>query len=1614
MSHHLRCISKRLALAGCVAALLGAVPARSAVTDISNTPLASAANMSVLPNVMFILDDSGSMHFDGMPDNIENNQGGSERRFFHEDYQCKPRGITTSSSTSALNGLPTNFCDRVDPPFGATEFNGLYYNPQVTYRPAVNSDGTTFPNIKQATQSSFASPKNTWSWTNAPCDPYPTNENCVDAYPIGNFSDYYNNSAALSQTAKTNSGTNYTQSVSYSSIQSSGTGNGVIAQWYGSGNTLDLTAKFPEIVYCNSTAASATDGTGTQCRRNGLTASIGVTNGFDTNSPFRYTSAHWRTGYPEAPPINQFVRTSSGSTVTVTTPDAHGLYSGSSAVTIAASGHYPAFSTYQIIPRTSTGSSGAGFDTCSSVNPATNCITAITITPTATNQFTYSKNSGAAVAYSQFDLIVNMLRQKKSAADTTVYVTAPNHGLINGDKINVYALAPNNTFTAGTGQHIGCSQGATQTVTYIDANHFTYVVTGCTWTGTADATVAGFFQKTGLFNIPKLRQSNAFYYSIQPVEYCSDAGLTTCVASTTPTGGFTYAAPVRFCANPFDANRIDTPSGIDPITNQARCRKKYFETAPFDATKDPPGPRAGYVYPRYGQFLRQDILSTTTTYTGRDTRTDCAAKPTCTYAEEMTNFANWFSYYRYRMLMMKTSAGLSFIPIDSRYKVGFITINPGNPVDSAQFLPVKKFDATQKSAWYTMFYSQAPGGGTPLQEALSRVGRYYAGIGNTGINKTMIDPANGKPDPIEYSCQQNFAILTTDGYWNGALGQDLKGNTIGDVDNTAQRPYFDGNVDTKTPWDPDGAGTDYSSKSTLADVALYYYQTDLRSSGSIGALGADVSLDNVPTTANDSANWQHMVTFSLGMSTGLMDWQPDYDSPGSKGDYGNVRDGALSGCSWVNGQCNWPVPGGPSSGPANLDDLWHAAVNGRGKFFYARDTQAVQNGLNGALTSLQARNASGAAAATSSPNITSTDHAIYETTYTTVQWNGEMIAQLIDPNTGLLMPGVTWSAKSQLQSQIGPASDTRTIYTFDNTVTGKIKAFLPYDGNAANTNQLSSTEMAMFTNLCATASWSQCATLDYGSGTVSAPSTGSNLWIANQAANVVNFLRGQTQYEATVFRDRQYALGDTVSSAPVYVAKPSQAYTDMVTPTYQTWAAQGSIIGRTPTVYVGANDGMLHAFNANTGVEQWAYIPKIVQQNLFKLADMNYATQHVYFVDGSITATDAFDGSTWRTLLVSGLNSGGRGYFALDVTDPLNPKALWEFCSSSTLCPVSDANMGYSYGNPVITKRPDGKWVVIVTSGYNNVSPGDGVGHFYILDAFTGAILQQYATTAGDSTTPNPSGLGKINVWADNYRIDNTGKYVYGGDMLGNIWKLDLTASSPSAFLLAQALDTSGKGQPITTKPEMTLVQDVNRVLYFGTGRYVGNSDLTDPATQTPAGTSAWQQSLYAFKDTGVALGNLRLASGMVKQIITTLSTTTRSVSASPVNWATQTGWFVDFNPGGASPGERVNVDPQLVLGTLVVSTNVPTTSACVSGGDSWTYQFDYQTGSFIASSPSGLVASKLTGTLTVGTVLYQLQSGSIGAFMNPSSGQPPIHTDVRTGQGSNPHRRTSWRELTK
>lgn len=780
------------------------------------------------------------------------------------------------------------------------------------------------------------------------------------------------------------------------------------------------------------------------------------------------------------------------------------------------------------------------------------------------------------------------------------------------------------------------------------------------------------------------------------------------------------------------------------------------------------------------------------------------------------------------------------------------------------------------------------------------------------------------------------------------------------------------------------AGTGGYSDS-LADVAMYYYQTDLRTSAlgnCTGALGADVCENNVPGSGGDVNPQQHMTTFTLGLGVdGTLVYADNYLSGGSA-DYNGI----------VQGTKNWPNPI-TNTGAERIDDLWHAAVDGRGVYYSARDPDTLVTGISNALAGVTARAGSAAAAATSNLEPVAGDNYLFVALYRTVYWDGDLQARTIDPITGAISTTPIWTAQPLLDMKVGANSDTRTIYTFDSGAANKLKPF-----NWAN---LTASERGYFDSVCTGATQlSQCASLTPAD---QALAVGENL---------VSYLRGQNGNEGTLYRDREHVLGDMVTSQPVYVKKPPFEYADSGYATFRD-TTQAS---RTPMVYVAANDGMLHAFNGDTGQEEWAYVPPTIMSNMYRLADKTYSANHRYYVDGSPTVADicpnapasTCTGTEWKSILVGGFNAGGRGYYALDVTNPAAPKALWSFSYAN------DNDMGYSFGNPIVTKRKDGTWVVVVTSGYNNILPGSGVGYIFVLNANTGEILEKISTGVGDTTTP--SGLAKINVWV-NVDTDNTAERFYGGDMLGNLWRFKLDAATPPASPVstagtAVALAQLGATQPITTKPELTLVPYGGveyPVVQFGTGRYLGLTDLSNTD----------QQTVYALKDdlSATGLGAVRTNGVLVQQTLINFTGTSgeqlRTTSTNPVDWGAKSGWYVDLNPSNSSPGERVNVDVQLQLGSLTVATNVPSNNACNVGGYAYLYNFDFKSGQYLQTATLSVAGTKLpANALVAGMNTIRLQSGKIMTIITDTGGGISSQETPTAVASSGTASRVSWREL--
>ncbi|HET8699838.1 MAG TPA: PilC/PilY family type IV pilus protein, partial [Gammaproteobacteria bacterium] len=486
----------------------------------------------------------------------------------------------------------------------------------------------------------------------------------------------------------------------------------------------------------------------------------------------------------------------------------------------------------------------------------------------------------------------------------------------------------------------------------------------------------------------------------------------------------------------------------------------------------------------------------------------------------------------------------------------------------------------------------------------------------------------------------------------------------------------------------------------------------------------------------------------------------------------------------------------------------------------------------------------------------------------------------------------------------------------------------------------------------------------------------------------VLWLRGDTSQEQRnggVFRNRAVALGDIINSDPQFAGAQNFAYNALpsTAPGQSTYTAYrlskintttGAVLK--PMVYVGANDGMLHGFDANTGVERFAYVPSALIPKLPQLMDLGYPSRHQYFMDGQMTIGDAYlnraGTDRWATVLVGTTGAGARQVFALDVIDP------HAFGAGNVMWEYSDADLGYPLGTPTVGRMADGTWVAVFGNGYNS---DNRKAVLYIVRLADGTILKKIDTLKGDNTTPN--GLATPSLVADGTRTIRT---IYAGDLLGNMWKFDVSDADPanwgSAFLDASskpapmfvAKDASNVPQPITAQAQVGRHPQGGYMIYFGTGKFfvTGDNDVVSTTPQI--------QSFYALWDKAVSPTVISGRGSLQEQQIIFEGKPANSVlnarvtTNNAVNWSTQRGWYMDLAVGGVAAGERVVSMPRLENGRIIFPTLVPSTSPCEFGGTSWLMDMQAVTGQRLTEPPlditgDGNVNSSDLVTVSVGGV---------------------------------------------
>ena len=565
------------------------------------------------------------------------------------------------------------------------------------------------------------------------------------------------------------------------------------------------------------------------------------------------------------------------------------------------------------------------------------------------------------------------------------------------------------------------------------------------------------------------------------------------------------------------------------------------------------------------------------------------------------------------------------------------------------------------------------------------------------------------------------------------------------------------------------------------------------------------------------------------------------------------------------------------------------AVADAENYFFAIDPAKLEENLGRALDEVAADIGSASSVATNSTRL-GTDTVIYQALFNSTDWSGELKALNLDSNGAV--SSVKWQSDD---SKFSPAV-TREIFTHNGTSGAEFKW-----GATAADGGISDAQKAEL----------------IGEDT------------AVEGAARLLWVRGA---DVPSLRSRDKLLGDIVNSSPVFAGRKKQSFhlltEELGGADYLTYY-ENYKKSRREVIYVGANDGMLHAFDATTGRELFAYVPGGTYEKLRKLSAANYgksANPHTYNVDGPLFVGDAFINGDWRNILVGTLGAGGRGLFALDVTNPDafdENDVLFDYTDEDLL--TGDfTKLGNITREPIIAPTKDG-WRLIVGNGYN--SEGGNAHLFAIsLDDPAGETRVIAAGTGGANGLSGPALLPS-----------GTGEVVaaYAGDLLGNMWEFDLSHTNRGNWDVAYndtplftAVDPNGAVQPITATPTLGLNAKLDNavMVYFGTGSYLASSD-------NDTGTTI--NSFYAIADTGAEVTG---RDQLFAKTISTEADGRRVVdgNADKSWWADKKGWYLDFTSNGSLTGERVISKPLLIFDRLLFPTMITSSSPCSFGGSGW------------------------------------------------------------------------------
>ena len=795
----------------------------------------------------------------------------------------------------------------------------------------------------------------------------------------------------------------------------------------------------------------------------------------------------------------------------------------------------------------------------------------------------------------------------------------------------------------------------------------------------------------------------------------------------------------------------------------------------------------------------------------------------------------------------------------------------------------------------------------------------YSNIpGNTGVNATRA--ADGFPiitnwdDPIQYACQKN--VLLGIGDVNTHRDKNLPGSTA-----SYQEPSMPALVTADTSIN---VVTETTHIAALEGIAM---NTSNFSGRENSAFMAGLAWDahtrdmrpDLPGTQTASTHWVDVLEartlkptyqnqYYLTAKFGGFDVPEGFDP--------DAHTGPLD-LDWWHSNGETLVSFGQTGGNAIHNDIGFPRPD---NYYVAGEAAQMIQSLTTAFANIAAEVRSSASAVAANSTRLGSDTAVYQAAFDSHRWSGELQAYRINTD-GTINPTPVWGAAGEMDSLSEAALSSRKILTIAPPVAAGGGSFLTTTGANFVWGSLASSQQDALRQ-------------KFGGGPLETTSVGEDR---------LDFLRGSRLEESPdgLLRKRDSRLGDISNSDPQLVGDQDFGYSLLdqsvafsslgLGTAYTAYRQSSGYLGRPPFLVVGANDGMLHAFNAelnsNGGKELFAFVPHSVFNNLYELSVPEYA--HRFYVDSAPRFGDAYFGSSWHTIVVGATGAGGKSVFALDVTDPTAMSAssvLWEF---------SHPSLGYTIGQPAIVPLPNGEFGVVVTSGYETGQPD---GKIWVLDPANGSIIHTFTLPAsGDLGAP-------LVVDLDGDRVADR---IYVGDTRGNLWRLDLDDPSPSNWgapgtllsggnpvPLFVARDGNGLRQAITAPLTAAFNDDGLHTIFFGTGSFYRINDNVVP-------TNPDIDTFYAIIDRGLPVASrAALQQQSILAEVATNGIRARGVSSNYL-MPGDSGWYLDLEwsstyGGPGAEGERV-VSRATVRGDRVIfATVIPDPDPCSFGGDSW------------------------------------------------------------------------------